>query len=101
RLRPFVEASSPARVAGPSAPVVGKGAGPFAQKIAAEEQGHAVAVTIRSHAHAVLQYIARTDLTWADAMDRRGRGRSGDSPNYVLEREVEDVVAVVDAVGGQ
>jgi len=33
------------------------------------------------------------------AMDRRGRGHSGDGPNYRLERELNDVVAVVDSVG--
>jgi pimeloyl-ACP methyl ester carboxylesterase len=32
------------------------------------------------------------------AMDRRGRGGSGDGPEYTLEREYEDVAAVVDAV---
>jgi pimeloyl-ACP methyl ester carboxylesterase len=32
------------------------------------------------------------------AMDRRGRGASGDHPDYHLERESEDVAAVVDAV---
>jgi pimeloyl-ACP methyl ester carboxylesterase len=32
------------------------------------------------------------------AMDRRGRGASGDAPEYALAREYEDVVAVVDAV---
>jgi pimeloyl-ACP methyl ester carboxylesterase len=32
------------------------------------------------------------------AMDRRGRGASGDHPDYRLEREFEDVAAVVDAV---
>jgi pimeloyl-ACP methyl ester carboxylesterase len=31
-------------------------------------------------------------------MDRRGRGGSGDGPEYTLEREYEDVAAVVDAV---
>jgi pimeloyl-ACP methyl ester carboxylesterase len=30
--------------------------------------------------------------------DRRGRGKSGDSPDYELAREFEDVAAVVDAV---
>ncbi|NCD19732.1 MAG: alpha/beta hydrolase [Actinobacteria bacterium] len=30
-------------------------------------------------------------------MDRRGRGHSGDAPEWSLEREVEDVVAVVEA----
>ena len=32
------------------------------------------------------------------AMDRRGRGASGDAPAYDLAREYEDVTAVVDAV---
>jgi pimeloyl-ACP methyl ester carboxylesterase len=32
------------------------------------------------------------------AMDRRGRGASGDAPEYAVEREFEDVAAVVDAV---
>ena len=32
------------------------------------------------------------------AIDRRGRGASGDSPDYRLEREYEDVAAVVDAL---
>ena len=32
------------------------------------------------------------------AMDRRGRGASGDGPEYRLAREFEDVAAVIDAV---
>lgn len=32
-------------------------------------------------------------------MDRRGRGASGDSPEYALMREAEDVAAVVEAIG--
>ena len=32
------------------------------------------------------------------AIDRRGRGASGDDPEYAFERECEDVAAVVDAV---
>jgi pimeloyl-ACP methyl ester carboxylesterase len=32
------------------------------------------------------------------AVDRRGRGESGDHDEYALEREYEDVVAVVDAI---
>lgn len=32
------------------------------------------------------------------AMDRRGRGGSGDGPDYDLAREFEDVAAVVDAI---
>jgi pimeloyl-ACP methyl ester carboxylesterase len=33
------------------------------------------------------------------AIDRRGRGASGDSNNYAIEREFEDIAAVVDANG--
>jgi pimeloyl-ACP methyl ester carboxylesterase len=33
------------------------------------------------------------------AMDRRGRGESGDGPDYDIRREAEDVAAVVDAIG--
>jgi pimeloyl-ACP methyl ester carboxylesterase len=32
------------------------------------------------------------------AMDRRGRGASGDSPEYAIEREFEDVVTVAEAI---
>lgn len=34
----------------------------------------------------------------AYAMDRRGRGESGDANEYALEREAEDAAAVVDAI---
>jgi pimeloyl-ACP methyl ester carboxylesterase len=34
------------------------------------------------------------------AMDRRGRGHSGDADAYALDRECEDVAAVIDAIGG-
>src|SRR5688572_24264216 len=33
------------------------------------------------------------------AMDRRGRGGSGDSSAYDLQREAEDVAAVIDFIG--
>jgi pimeloyl-ACP methyl ester carboxylesterase len=32
--------------------------------------------------------------------DRLGRGASGDTPPYAVEREIEDVDAIVDAAGG-
>ena len=32
-------------------------------------------------------------------IDRRGRGASGDTPPYAVEREVEDIIAVVDTIG--
>lgn len=34
------------------------------------------------------------------AIDRRGRGESGDAPDYSVEREFEDVAAVVESIGG-
>jgi pimeloyl-ACP methyl ester carboxylesterase len=36
----------------------------------------------------------------AIAFDRRGRGDSGDTPPYAVEREVEDVEALIDEAGG-
>ncbi|MFF3503090.1 alpha/beta fold hydrolase [Streptomyces sp. NPDC003247] len=33
--------------------------------------------------------------------DRRGRGESGDTAPYAVEREVEDVAALIDAAGGE
>src|SRR3569623_1217532 len=33
--------------------------------------------------------------------DRRGRGESGDTKPYAIEREVEDLDAVIDAAGGK
>lgn len=33
------------------------------------------------------------------AMERRGRGDSGDTPDYSIEREFEDIVGVVEALG--
>jgi pimeloyl-ACP methyl ester carboxylesterase len=32
--------------------------------------------------------------------DRRGRGDSGDTPPYAIEREIEDIKAVIEAAGG-
>lgn len=34
------------------------------------------------------------------AIDRRGRGPSGDARDYAIEREFEDVAAVLDSIGG-
>lgn len=44
--------------------------------------------------------LLATDRT-VYAMQRRGRGLSGDGPEYSLDREAEDVVALIDAIGGQ
>src|SRR5687767_1129250 len=45
----------------------------------------------------VLQEFERRFTVYA--MDRRGRGCSGDSAAYDLQREAEDVVAVIDSIG--
>ncbi|MDP8903994.1 MAG: alpha/beta fold hydrolase [Chloroflexota bacterium] len=43
---------------------------------------------------AVVPYLAAEATVYA--MDRRGRAGSGDGSRYAFEREVEDVMAVVD-----
>ena len=45
----------------------------------------------------VLSALGQRFTVWV--IDRRGRGRSGDASDYALEREYEDVVAVVEAAG--
>src|SRR5215813_2457638 len=35
------------------------------------------------------------------AVDRRGRGESGEAASYAIEREFEDVAAVVDSIGNE
>ena len=45
------------------------------------------------------QELAAEGFTTID-YDRRGRGRSGDTAPYALAREVEDVAALIAAVGG-
>jgi pimeloyl-ACP methyl ester carboxylesterase len=44
----------------------------------------------------LLPYLERQ--VTVHAIDRRGRGASGDAPEYSLQREYEDIAAVVDAV---
>ncbi|MER6385550.1 alpha/beta hydrolase [Streptomyces sp. NPDC001127] len=41
------------------------------------------------------------DRCTAVVHDRRGRGRSEDTPPYEVAREVEDLAALIDAVGGE
>jgi len=49
---------------------------------------------------APLAQVLATDLR-AITYDRRGRGDSGDTPPYAVEREIEDLAAVIDAAGGR
>ncbi len=44
--------------------------------------------------------LLAADLTVV-TYDRRGRGASGDRPPYAVQREVEDLAALIDAAGGR
>ncbi|MET8245950.1 alpha/beta fold hydrolase [Streptomyces sp. NPDC005202] len=44
---------------------------------------------------------ALSDRFSAVVYDRRGRGESGDTAPYAVQREVEDLAAVIEAVGGE
>jgi pimeloyl-ACP methyl ester carboxylesterase len=46
-----------------------------------------------------LAEVLSSDFT-AIAYDRRGRGASGDAPAYEVEREIEDIAALIAHVGG-
>jgi pimeloyl-ACP methyl ester carboxylesterase len=50
--------------------------------------------------NAALAQVLATDFTVYN-YDRRGRGDSGDTLPYAIEREIEDIAAVIDAAGGQ
>jgi pimeloyl-ACP methyl ester carboxylesterase len=50
-------------------------------------------------ASAALAALLATHFTVL-SYDRRGRGESGNAPHYAVDREVEDLVAVIDAAGG-
>jgi len=43
--------------------------------------------------------VLSADFT-AIAYDRRGRGDSGDAPDYAVEREIEDIAALIAEAGG-
>lgn len=51
----------------------------------------------RSHWSRNLPALARHATVYA--VDRRGRGGSGDTDRYAIEREAEDILAVIDAAG--
>ncbi len=57
---------------------------------------HAATVDHRSWAR-VAPLLARHFTVYA--LDRRGRGASGDAPLHAVEREVDDICAVLDAAG--
>jgi pimeloyl-ACP methyl ester carboxylesterase len=53
-------------------------------------------------AHPTLAGVASGLSAWFAVVnyDRRGRGESGDDRPYAVEREIEDLAALIDAVGG-
>lgn len=75
-------------------------------KIAFEPRGHGPALVFVSGAFATrgdgipLAEALASSFT-AVPYDRRGRGDSGDNQPYALEREIEDLEAVIGAVGGE
>jgi pimeloyl-ACP methyl ester carboxylesterase len=48
----------------------------------------------------VLADLLKDEFTFV-TFDRRGRGESGDTKPYAIDREIEDIEAVIDAVGGK
>jgi pimeloyl-ACP methyl ester carboxylesterase len=56
------------------------------------------ALSTRSN-HAELAQLLSSDFT-VYTFDRRGRGDSGDKKPYAVDREIEDIEAVVDEAGG-
>ena len=74
-------------------------------KITFDRQGHGPPVVLVSggsvdrSSNAPLATILASDFTVFN-YDRRGRGESGDTQPYAIQREVEDIEAVIDAAGG-
>ncbi|WP_223167313.1 alpha/beta fold hydrolase [Nonomuraea sp. SYSU D8015] len=61
-----------------------------------------VAGAMMGRAHPTLTGVAGALAPWFTvcSYDRRGRGDSGDTPPYAVEREIEDLTAVMAAAGG-
>ncbi|MDO0911580.1 alpha/beta hydrolase [Streptomyces sp. DT2A-34] len=74
--------------------------------LAYEISGDGPAVILVSGAMSTGGTVAPLAVPLADrfrvvAYDRRGRGESGDTQPYAVEREVEDLAALIEAVGGE
>lgn len=54
---------------------------------------------VTSSAHAELAELLSKDFTVFN-YDRRGRGESGDTKPYSVQREIEDIQAIIDEAGG-
>ena len=73
--------------------------------IAFERSGAGPAIVLVGAALADRSGVARLARVLAQHFtvinyDRRGRGRSTDTPPYLVEREVDDIAALIDAAGG-
>ncbi|NUT24416.1 MAG: alpha/beta hydrolase [Streptomyces sp.] len=74
--------------------------------IAYEIRGEGPVVILVSGAMSTGGTVAPLAVALADRFrvvvyDRRGRGQSRDTPPYAVEREVEDLAALIEAVGGE
>ncbi|WP_406413830.1 alpha/beta fold hydrolase [Streptomyces sp. NBC_01614] len=74
--------------------------------IAYESSGQGPAVILVSGAMSTGGTVAPLAVPLADrfrvvSYDRRGRGESGDTQPYAVDREVEDLAALIEAVGGE
>ncbi|WP_309094402.1 alpha/beta fold hydrolase [Streptomyces sp.] len=75
-------------------------------RIAYESTGRGPAVVLVSGAMSTGGTLAPLAVSLAERFqavvyDRRGRGASGDTAPYAVEREIEDLAAVIEAVGGE
>jgi pimeloyl-ACP methyl ester carboxylesterase len=73
-------------------------------KLAARRSGHGSPMVLVHGAMGSLETFAPIERLLAErhsvwVYSRRGRGGSGDGPDYVLDREVEDVLAILAAAG--
>ena len=55
--------------------------------------------SVDRQSNAGLAQVLASDFTVYN-FDRRGRGDSGDTPPYAIEREIEDIEALIDSAGG-
>ena len=75
-------------------------------RIAYERSGRGPAVVLVSGAMSTGATTAPLAAELSDRFevvvyDRRGRGESGDTAPYAVEREIEDLAALIGAVGGE
>ncbi|MFF4751953.1 alpha/beta fold hydrolase [Streptomyces sp. NPDC002514] len=79
---------------------------PDGTPIAYQRSGRGPAVVLVSGAMSTGATVAPLATRLADRFtvvpyDRRGRGASGDTPPYAVVREIEDLAALIEAVGGE